>query len=288
MTEILSFALGVMVMLSPGPFAGRQPLPDQRPLPDVNQLLMDVSRNQKRIDSLVDPYTCTETDEENELNGKGEIKRRTVKEYEVFFFGGEAIKRLTKKDGRPLKEGDQKKEDDRAEKRIREIQKRQAKEEREAASAKKQKEDRADISAFLRISTFTHPRRDQFRGHEVIVFDFTPNPGYRPRNRTEDVLHKLVGTLWVDDQAHQVVRLEAHLSDSLKVGGGLLASVRKGGLMAFEQEKVNEEVWLPTIIEFHLTARVLFSSLAGDFTMRFSNYKKFRVSSVIKPNAEWK
>ena len=131
-------------------------------------------------------------------------------------------------------------------------------------------------------SKFTSPRRGEFRQHAVVVFDFAPNPDYKPQNKTEDLLHKLVGTLWVDDEARQVVRLEAHLSDTFKLGGGLLASVRKGASLVIEQARTNEEVWLPSYVEAHFSARVLlFANPHGDYTSRFSDYKKFRVESVI-------
>ena len=85
----------------------------------------------------------------------------------------------------------------------------------------------------------------------------------------------------MDDEARQVVRLEAHLSDTLKLGGGLLASVRKGASLVLEQARTNEEVWLPSYAEAHFSARVLlFANAHGDYTSRFSDYKKFRVESV--------
>ena len=139
------------------------------------------------------------------------------------------------------------------------------------------------------MSNFTHPHWGQFRQHEVIVFDFAPNPDYRPRNRTEDLLHKLVGTLWVDDKARQVVRLEAHLSDAFKLGGGLLASVRKGASLVIEQARTNDEVWLPSYVEAHFSARLLLlASALGDYTSRFSDYKKFRVETVTRALEEKK
>jgi hypothetical protein len=193
-----------------------------------------------------------------------------------FYLGGELVRREVKKDGKPLTPDEQKKEDGRIEKRIRDYDKKKS----EGDDASKKKE-RIDVSTFLRSSNFTHPRWEQFRAHEVIVFDFAPNPAYKPRNRTEDLLHKLEGTLWVDDQDRQVVRLEAHLSDSFKLAGGLLASIRKGSSLVMEQARTNNEVWLPSYVEAHFSARLLLvSSSLGDYASKFSDYKKFRVETV--------
>ena len=255
--------------------AARQDSMATRPMPDIKQLLSDVLENQKQLESLVDQYSCTENEEVRELEKNGQLKKTIVKEYMDFYLGGQLVRREVKKDGKPLTPDEQKKEDGRIEKRIQEYDKKKS----EDDDAKKK--ERIDVSTFLRSSNFTHPRWEQFRGHEVIVFDFAPNPGYKPQNRTEGLLHKLDGTLWVDDRNRQVVRLEAHLSDSFKLAGGLLASIRKGSSLVIEQAKTNNEVWLPSYVEAHFSARLLLvSSALGDYTSKFSDYKKFRVETV--------
>jgi hypothetical protein len=257
--------------------AGQQDGVVQRSLPDIKQLFSDVQEHQKQIDNLRDQYSCTEDEEVRELGRNGQVKKTIVKEYEDFYLGGQLVRREVKKDGKPLTPDEQKKEDGRIEKRIREYEKKKAEGGEDAAK----KKEEIDISTFLRISNFTHPRWEKYCQHDVIVFDFAPNPGYRPRNKTEDLLHKLVGTRWVDDEARQAVRLEAHLSDSYKLAGGLLASIHKGASLVMEQAKTHDEVWLPFYIEAHFSARLLLlASALGDYTSRFSDYKKFRVETM--------
>jgi hypothetical protein len=253
-----------------------------RPLPDIKQLLSVVQKNQEQLESLIDQYSCTEDEEVRELDKDGKVKKTIAKEYMDFYLGGQLVRREVKKDGKPLTTDEQKKEDGRIEKRIRDYDKKKS--EGEDASKKK---ERIDVSTFLRSSDFTHPRWERFRAHEVIVFDFAPIPAYKPRNRTEDLLHKLVGTLWVDDQARQVVRLEAHLSDSFKLAGGLLASIHKGSSLVMEQARTNGEVWLPSYVDAHFSARLLLlSSALGDYASKFSDYKKFRVETVTGKQAK--
>jgi len=56
----------------------------------------------------------------------------------------------------------------------------------------------------------------------------------------------------------------------------------KEGPSSFYPEIQNEEVWLPSCVEARFSARVLlFANALGDYTSRFSDYKKFRVESVI-------
>jgi hypothetical protein len=259
---------------------GQQESAPRRPLPDIKQLFNDLQENQKQIESLMEQYGCTEDEELHELDKNGRVKKSIVNEYEDFYLGGQLVRRKVKKDGKPLDPEEQKKEDGRIEKRIREYEKKKGEEGQDAA---KKKKERIDVSTFLRMSNFNHPRWEEYRRHNVIVFDFAPNPDYRPQSKTEDLLHKLVGTLWVDDDARQVVRLEAHLSDAYKLGGGLLASIHKGASLVLEQAKMNDEVWLPSYVEMYFSARLLLvASALGDYTSRFSDYKKFRVETVTR------
>jgi hypothetical protein len=110
----------------------------------------------------------------------------------------------------------------------------------------------------------------------MIVFDFQPRPGYKPKNMSEHLIQMLAGVIWIDENAKEVVRLEARTNDNFKIGAGLLVSLQKGMYFAFEQELVRDEVWLPSYEEVHISARaLLFVHFKGDVINRYSNYKKF-------------
>ena len=104
---------------------------------------------------------------------------------------------------------------------------------------------------------FVNPRRERFRGQDVLVFDFEPNPKYKPKNMDERVVKELAGVVWVDERAHDVVRLEAYFVGDVKIVGGLLANLHKGTSFVFEQGYLNNEVCLPTYVEMHAGVRVL-------------------------------
>jgi len=261
-----------------------EPSPDTRPLPDIPTLLLDIQKNQSAIEDLRKLYTCHLSEEEDKTDSDGNVKSRTVKDYDVFYIGEEQVLHLLAKDGKPLEGDEKQREDDRFNKRYDDLEKKQA----ELASdpkkrAKKEEEDEAELSDFLRAETFTNPRRAMFRGHEVIAFDFAGNPDYKAKKEIDRIIQKLTGVMWVDEQAREIARLEAHFAESAKVGGGLLASVHKGSNFAFEQEKINNEVWLPSYAEAHLSARIVFVNLKQNFIDHYSDYKKFRVGATLGP-----
>ena len=259
-----------------------QPSADVRPLPDIPSLLGDIAKSQQALEDLRQLYTCHLSEEEDKADSDGNVKSRTMKDYDVFYIGDQQALHLLAKDGKPL-EGDEKKdEDDKFNKQFDKLKKKQAE---LAADPKKQQkqeeEDEAQLSDFLRAELFTNPRREMFRGHQVIAFDVNGNPDYKPKKRIDSIIQKLSGTMWVDEQAREVVRLEAHFAESVKIGGGLVASLAKGSNFVFEQEKINDEVWLPSYAEVHLSGRIVFLKRKQSFVDRFSDYEKFRSGAAL-------
>jgi hypothetical protein len=275
-------AVVTMLCASAGAFQVDSRPPNLAPVPDVPALLTEVQKNQKAIESLVEQYACQKKVEELEPTKGTGFRSKPVKEYEVFYLGGAEVDRLVARDGKPLPPDEQQKETARVEKEVRKFERKQEKHvEREAEGKKKEEEH--GISVFLRVERLTNPRRVELRGHSVVAFDFASNPNYHPKTIVERVIQKLVGTAWVDDDAKQVVRLEAHFGGSLKIGGGLLAKIQEGSAVVFEQALVNNEVWLPSYGEIHIRARELFRGVRLDQIIHYSEYKKFRVETVTKP-----
>jgi hypothetical protein len=258
--------------------------PDERPLPDIASLLRDVAKNQNAIEEIRKLYTCHLWEEEDKTDSDGRVTFRAAKDYDVFYIGDEEVRRLLSKDGKPLDAEQRKREDDRFNKRFDELKKKQA----ELAAdpkkqAKKEEEDEAQISDFLRAELFTNPRRTTFHGQDVIAFDFAGNPNYKPKKTIDRLVQKLSGVMWVDDQAREIARLEAHFAESAHLGGGVLASIEKGSNVVFEQQKLNEEIWLPSYAEVHVAGRIFVVKLKQNFIDRYSDYKKFRVGATVSP-----
>jgi hypothetical protein len=61
-------------------------------------------------------------------------------------------------------------------------------------------------------------------------------------------------------------------------------NIQKGTSFSMEQQKVNEEVWLPALLEGHGEARVfLLFKFDGGLRAVESDYRKFRATSTILP-----
>jgi hypothetical protein len=270
------------------------------PLPDIPALLKEVGKNGDEIDRLLEKYTYTETITSREFDSKGQMKVKESETFELTFHKGARIRRLVAKNGKPLspkEEADAQKD---VEKRIRNIEKREAEKERkERENAQKasknsdadtdgdpngdagdENKERPSIADVLRASRLHNPRRERFRGRDVIVFDFEPLPGYKPQKNYEKLFGKMAGAIWVDPADKQVARVEARLVAAYKIGGGLLASLKEGANLVFEQERVNQEIWLPTRAEINLGVRVLLlKGININQTITYGDYKRFSVEA---------
>jgi hypothetical protein len=260
---------------------------------DIPALLRELAKNQDDTDKRINDYTFTQKLTEREISDKGEVKKEKVSVYEVYpILDYGWVQKLISENGvalpaeRAAKE--QKRVAEELEKAEREAPKLKEKRERQRAERKAKRraktgqagdgeeDDDVEISTFLRACEFVSPRREHFRERDVIVFDFRPRAGFKPSNTGESIVSKLSGVIWVDPAERQVVRLEARLVDSFKVGGGLLASIKSGSAFVFEQTRLDDGVWLPRYSQVNVSARVmLFAGMTVNETQEFSDYKRF-------------
>lgn len=259
---------------------------------NISELLRAVSRNQAQLDRRVSDYTFTRKETQREFDGKGLVKKEKVSVHEVYpVTGGGSVLKLISENGVPLSPSELEREERRVVEEMakleRENVKRREKRERERAERARKRQDtgasggdaadeNVGIAVFLRACEFVSPRRERFQERETIVFDFRPRPNFKPATRGEAMVSKLAGVVWIDPVDKQVVRLEARLAESYKVGGGLLVSVRPGSAVVIEQTRLADGVWLPRYSQINAAAKLfLFAGFHIDATHEYSNYKRF-------------
>jgi hypothetical protein len=255
---------------------------------DIATLMREVSRNQDALEERTAEYSYVQKETTRELSERGELKKESVKIYEVFPIANrEPVFKLISEDGVPLSGERVAKEEKRVQDEMVKAEKESAenkekRERREAERAKKRGTAKAEdedpgISQFLRACEFVSPRRERFRDRDTIVFDFRPRANFRPANRSESLISKLVGVIWIDPVDKQVMRMEARLAEGFKMGGGLLVSLKPGAAMVMEQTRMTDGVWLPRLAHFNLSIRVLLFG-GGDInkTFEWSDYRHFK------------
>src|SRR6202158_3875403 len=144
------------------------PIKSQVKLPDLKALFKEIDDNQKAIDKIKEKYAGSQSEEETEFEGDGRVKKRESNQYTFFYLNGEEVTTRVKKDGKPLSAEEQKKENEKTQKRIAHLQKRENqqedKEEKARQEGKGEEKDEPGIEVFLRACQFVNPRRERFRG----------------------------------------------------------------------------------------------------------------------------
>ena len=252
------------------------------PLPDIRQLLLDLQENQDEIERILEEYSYKQQTIKREFDKSGKLQTTDTETVQLSFYKGYRIQRVIAKNGKPLTPKQQESADKKALKRVREIDKKLAKEQKKVSQSGSGAPDgegrRISIAEVLKASKLTNPRRERLKNRDVVVFDFEPNPNFDFKNAKSFLkfFGKTVGVIWVDEKDKQVARIEAVLADSYKVGGGLLAKLRKGASFTLEQDRINNEIWLPTNADINLSVRVLlFGGVKVNQIVRSFDYKKF-------------
>jgi len=254
------------------------------PLPDIPALLGELQANEDKVEDILENYSYTQKNISRTIGKDGVLRETESETSQLSFYKGNRINRLIEKNGKPLSAEEQTDEDKKVQKRVAEIEKEIAKKEaqivKQSANGTPEEENRRISTAeVLRASRLVNPRRERFRGRDVIVFDFEPNPAFDFKNAKSFLkfFGKVGGAMWIDEKDKQVARIEAVLFDNFKVGGGLLASLKKGASFTLEQERVNDEIWLPSSADINLSVKVLLvKGINVNQTIKSYNYRKFK------------
>ena len=168
-------------------------------------------------------YIFRQREVNQELDGKGQVKKTEIHTYEVFMpCRGDWYEKLVEKDDKPLKDGEQKKE---AEKLDKHCAKQKEHEEEHQRDLEKWKEKHADdgqpppldkqereereiADGIKKVYNFNLNGEEQRDGREVYIVSAEPNPAYKPDKRWEHLLAKMRGKLWIDSADYQVVKVE--------------------------------------------------------------------------------
>jgi len=255
-----------------------------KPLPDVVVLMRDVEANERKSEAVQKDYIYRSVETQQETDSHGQVKKTTVTESDHFWVNGVPVRRLLKKDGKPLTPDEIAKENERIDKIAAKANEKREKADHQGKETDPRGNEEVTASRLLELGSFTNPRRVQLNGRDAIAVDFTGDPKAKTRNRAEDVIRDLAGTAWIDEQDHVLARVEGHFVNSFKIGGGLVANIQKDTRFSMAQIKVNDEVWLPAKFEgqgsFHA---LLFFGFNGSGQIVNSDYRKFRATATVLP-----
>jgi hypothetical protein len=207
---------------------------------------------------------------------KGNLRDREDRVYDVGPLGGGVYARLVEKNGKSLSPADLRDEQER-EQRFRE-------------RSKSQKFGGGDSDRVpLDQELFNRYKgevvgREAVNGRPAIVLHFWPRSNDLSIRRRQDyVLNKLAGKVWIDEQDWEIVKVDAHLTERVRVLLGLVASLEKVDLN-FEQVRVADGVYLPLKLSAYFEGRKLFTTLHERVEVTWTGQRP-AAESAIDPSA---
>jgi hypothetical protein len=114
-------------------------------------------------------------------------------------------------------------------------------------------------------------------GRTVYVLHATPRPGYQPPNMESQVLPGMQGTLWIDTQTFQWVKVHARVVSPVSIEG-FLARVEPGTYFELEKMPVGDQVWLPK--HFSMRARAKVIGIFGHNSQQDDTYFDYKKNPV--------
>jgi hypothetical protein len=168
------------------------------------------------------------------------------------------VKRLARRNGRPLDAAAGREE----QKRLEELIHSPAE---QARQHQDYLEDERRIGRILALlpDAFVYQDAGEFNGCRHL--SFRPNPSYPPHSVEARIFHAMSGELWISADQKRLVRLDGHLEENLDFGFGILGRLYKGGWFRLERTAASASDWKTQRLEVHMNGRaLLFKTVARE------------------------
>jgi hypothetical protein len=219
-------------------------------------------------------YAFLERVELRRLDTQGRVKSSEAQTYDVTLQAGTPYRQLVQRDDRALPPSEEKREQKRLAESIAE-RLQETGVERAKRVTKYERRPDWQREAWLEL-----PEALEFRlagegmldGRGVFIIEATPRLAYQPRSRTAKLFRSIKGRFWVDQQDHQIVRVEAEVIDNIWMGI-FLVRVAKGSRATLELTRASDGVWVPGSLQVFASARLgLLKTLRFEQRVRYSRY----------------
>ena len=198
--------------------------------------------NEKATYAERENYLCELHAQREDLDSKGNVKKKHAEDSEEFFVNGHQINHVLAKDGQALGSSDARKEQDRVDKEVKKFSDPSQKQKAES-------EEQKHIESVLRMMQFQNERRVTVSGRPTLQWDISGNLAVQPQDLDDRFVQAMQGSLQLDEATGQLVDLNIHSLRDVKVLGGIVASLHKGFWLHLHQVPHPDGVWLPDLAE---------------------------------------
>ena len=141
--------------------------------------------------------------------------------------------------------------------------------------AAKRDHERAElVDAIASAFRYHFVHRENLNGRTVALFTFEPTPGFHTSVRFAGICAKIHGMVWVDENAAQIVRLDAQMFDDYSFVAGIVAKIYRGSRLILDLGEMEPGVWMLTHASVDLEGRRLMFAASLHETIDDRDYRR--------------
>lgn len=230
-------------------FVGALAVAGAAPQPDIAKIVQDSARVTDADRQASAAFDYSETDKQPD---------GSTKTWSVRMVLGSPYRILTAVNGTPLDKAQRARQQDKLKQETarRRKESASARQRRVTAFQKEQERDRHFITEFVGAFNYKLTGEQELNGRKVYVVDATPRPGFQPTDHETQVMTGMEGELWIDEQTHHWVRVQAEVTHPVSIEG-FLAAVQPGTRFELDRAPVTSGIWEPTHYTMAADAKVL-------------------------------
>ena len=282
---LLSFALAWALV----PSYASSPAGQARPLPDTDTFYAAVRENLTRAERETHLFTYKERRTNVHTNPFGRLGTGGTNLYEVYPSPMRQLmyRRLVQRDGKPLSAAELAEQDREYRARVSGVQQehaaRTADEKLHVEQQSKEARGRRQRAMEDVVNTlqFQIKGRTTVDGVQAIEIAFSPKPGASPTTRQGRMAQRFVGSIWVDEAASEVMRVEAKSIGDISYGYGIVARLGEGTTATVRRKPIGHGLWMPTELTLAGKGRaVVFRRLVVDYSIEWFDYRRLPQESL--------
>ncbi len=208
-------------------------------------------------------HSCRRVTVVEELDDKGGIAKRKTREQQVVSTNGvETVRLIRSQEGTTAgddAEGGEGERKDRGDR-------------KKESGRKGEKKSQTIDEEILRRFNYTQAGEEMVGGRRNHVLVFTPKPVKADADISDRLVGLLNGRIWVDATEFELTRVDAHLSRTFEVLGGIAASIQRLDL-AIERVPLPDGSWETGKMQTEIQGRKMFSSLRSRYRMEQDGFE---------------
>jgi hypothetical protein len=249
--------------------------------PDAREIVRRSVAAEDKSQQIRRNYTYKSLNVVRESDSGGKVRSTRSTLSEVLFVGGRPFRYVLERDGKPVPAEEGAKAKATLDAAVNEAAhlspaERKIREEQYVKSTAKRRDLYNNIpDAF----NFRIVGQKSIDGRDTWEMRASPNHDYK--GPFASAFHNMEGTLWIDKNDYQWVKVEADSLETISFGW-ILARIGKGSRLTIENMRLNNELWAPKRLTIHASGRVaLVKKLNADQETTYSDYRKFQTDSKL-------